>query len=421
MRLVIINKRPYAVGLQWLSTTGKTRKRSMGELLKDATSLNPQLDLVAFRPSQHGFGSSGGNAGLWLKTSPLVAALRIPSISFIGMFLLEDVNGEQFWWVHASRQKLITAQGDNLFATREEAYNHVLGVQDLLGEFDQAISYDSVVDSTNWLSPLLKSEIIPAFSRGRLRPLRSHANQRKKLVAFLVGVGVVMAVSYGLREFLAHRAGQQAMDMARLALIDKEKHRKELLAHAARYFPTPWVGVLSVREIMSTCLPQMLNLPVAANGWTSDSAVCDGRTVKTTWMHHPGASYINLPHKGRLLTPQKAESSQLLKARSNVDSNPQWVLLRREEMSRLLYEITQTLGLKLKLSFEPPAKRVVDEVELLAPWVRGSFELSGLPAAFVVESEPVADMLSLQGLVLEQVRFSGTIWTFKGSVYANAN
>ncbi|MBF0515340.1 MAG: hypothetical protein HQK81_14945, partial [Desulfovibrionaceae bacterium] len=144
MRRVTINDRPWAVGLQWhLSNTKPTTAVLRGVAQKEF----PDSDMVAFRQRQWAFGSSHNRIREWLNVRALGAALKIPSASFLGLFHLEDHEGE-FWWVFALAQSLVVGMGDQVFPTRQEADNWIHSLRDLLDfEFDETVVCESVEDS----------------------------------------------------------------------------------------------------------------------------------------------------------------------------------------------------------------------------------------------------------------------------------
>ena len=56
------------------------------------------------------------------------------------------------------------------------------------------------------------------------------------------------------------------------------------------------------------------------------------------------------------------------------------------------------------------------KVEIVAPWVRGSWELSAVPDALALDGS-LAAALDMPGLVLSGMEY-GNGWTLKGEVYA---
>ena len=89
----------------------------------------------------------------------------------------------------------------------------------------------------------------------------------------------------------------------------------------------------------------------------------------------------------------------------------------KTDVSRHFYQLTANMGAHLsRFDFEKPATAVVDKVEIVAPWVRGSWELSAVPDALALDGS-LAAALDMPGLVLSGMEY-GNGWTLKGEVYA---
>ena len=91
MRRVVINKRRWAVGLQWFMGNAK---QTAPDLRRAAGKLDHSLDMVAYRQRQYGFAASGGAVRDWLGVRALAAAVRVTSPSFLGLFCRADENGD---------------------------------------------------------------------------------------------------------------------------------------------------------------------------------------------------------------------------------------------------------------------------------------------------------------------------------------
>ena len=78
MRLVKLNARHWAAGLQWFQVSAKS-KRDMNAVRSEGMKLKGDPpDMVAFRPRQYGFGASGGLAG-YTTANPLAGGIGLPS------------------------------------------------------------------------------------------------------------------------------------------------------------------------------------------------------------------------------------------------------------------------------------------------------------------------------------------------------
>ncbi len=418
MRRVVINKCQWAVGLQWIMGSAKL---SAVELRRNAKKQDPTLDLVAYRQRQHGFAASDGNAQEWVRVRALAASIRVASPSFLGLFCLGDRDSE-FWWVFAMSQSLIVGMGDQVFATRAEADAYIHSLRGLLdNDFAETVTCETFEESLRWLSPLITSGPLARFRRrsGYLNPLQPSPGQRRT-IAVAGGLAVLLLVGrYGLKAFLDHQAGKRAVEATRAAMLNKEEHRRELMVHPERYFAQAWATAPDVKESIRNSLGVMLSLPTVASGWALESAICDGHVVNVSWAHKPGADYVHLPPASRVESPQKAVSRLPIPAPPG-PQRPVALLLSREESTQRLYQCTQLMGGRLKLAFNAPERRVVDEVEIIAPWIKGQWELSDVPAALVLDASLSDALIRMPGMMLESIAMEKNNWTFKGAVYATS-
>lgn len=414
MRRVVINKRRWAVGLQWFMGNAK---QTAPDLRRAAGKLDHSLDMVAYRQRQYGFAASGGAVRDWLGVRALAAAVRVTSPSFLGLFCLADENGE-FWWVFAISQSLIVGMGDQVFQKRAEAEEWIQSLKGLLdSDFAETATCATLDESLRWLTPLISTS---PFSRlrsrnGYLQPLQPMPGQRRKLAALGGLAAILLLGGYGIKLFLAHQAGKKAMEATRVAMVNKEQRRQELLAHPERHFPQPWTTAPEMHELVSRGIKALLTLPIAASGWVLERAVFDGEAVIVTWGHKPGADYVHLPLSARIETPQKAISRlPIPKRRGQRTSSP---LLSQEQCTRLLYQGTQLMGVRLRLVYNPPEKKRVDNVEIIAPWARAQWELSDVPAAMLNDAALPELFTHIPGIMLETISMDKNVWTIKGAVY----
>ena len=85
MRLVKLNARHWAAGLQWFQVSAKS-KRDMNAVRSEGMKLKGDPpDMVAFRPRQYGFGASGGLAA-YTTANPPAGGIGLPYTSILGVF-----------------------------------------------------------------------------------------------------------------------------------------------------------------------------------------------------------------------------------------------------------------------------------------------------------------------------------------------
>lgn len=420
MRMVLVNKRPWAVGMDWSCT--RLEKLSRPELLRKARKVSPDFDMAALRLRQYGFGSSGGNPEDWRRARSLAAFLQLPT-SFLGLFTLEDVHGETFWWVFAQQNGLTVGQGDAVYDTREKAEQQIASLEDLLGNFEQSMLCLTPEESRAWLEPLL--QVGPAAllrRRGCLESLETPpASRRKPFVAVGTALALAATAWWGVGAWLDHRDREAAQASARLAQMNREQRRLELTSHPERYFKQEWASAPLADAVAAPCMEALRAQPTVVNGWLLSEASCAGRAAAVVWEHQPGADFVALPENAALdkRSSRRAVSRFTLAFEAVPRRGQDYPHVLTQDMAaRHLYQLTQVTGTRLRLTFSPPEKRAIDKVEIAAPWIKGTWELADIPSA-LLEEPGLSQLLSaLPGLTLDAIVYKNDAWTFKGRVYA---
>lgn len=414
MRLVKLGGHLWAAGLDWFQVSSK--KRDLSQLRNEALKLKAEADIpdmAAIRPRQYGFGFSAGIAG-YRAANPLAGGIRLPSSSFLGVFHLKDIQGESFWWVCAVRQGLISGQGDTICGSREEAEKQLAMLTDLLGGFDEQVACATWTESEAWFTPLL------TYRRtARLRPLTGNSCFRRRLIAAGLAACLLLAGSIGLRAYMFHKEEQQALLASRQQAQAREQRRADLLAHPERQFPMPWTTAQPIRQTARECFDSMFSLPLSLGGWHLAGARCDGHTLTAFWDFQQGGDYRLLPPDAVLETSTRARSTvRLVSAPVGTRRDGDFrSLSNTAHIRRHFYQLTANIGAHLsRFDFEKPEKTVVDKMELVAPWVRGFWELSGVPDALARDGS-LAAALDVPGLIVTGVEYEHG-WILKGEVYA---
>lgn len=420
MKKIYIHKKPFAVGLHWF--TGKT-KLSFGDIRRKATQEfrdDEAVDMVCFRQRQFGFGESGGNVRSWKGVRSLAAVLRITSQSFLGLFCLEE-NGRVFWWVYAMSQSLVVGMGDQIFESKIEAEEWILNLKGLLdSDFEESAFCETVEDSIRWLSPLVPS-LPKLFRRTKkrsefLQALHSKHGQRLSLALIgVLSVFVLLGV-VGVKAFIDHQSGKAAVEAARVALLNKEQRKRELLLNPEKHFLKPWITAPKIHEFTKVGLQNLLKIPLVSSGWVLERAIFDGKSIVAYWGFLFGADYLKLPFNGSLHKPNQAVSKTSLKL--STPDNSTVKLASRAECTRLFYEGTEVIGAKLNLKFNPPETKKIENIEITCPWMCGEWVLSNIPNAMVLDGVLPNVFLHIPGMVIEEIEFHKDKWNLKGAIYA---
>lgn len=419
MRMIIINKRPWAVGLDWSST--RMEKLSRPRLLEMAQKIDPAFDMMAVQRRLYGFGSSGGRPEDWTKARSLAAFIPLPP-SFLGLFCLEDVQGEIFWWVIGRQNGQNVGQGDAVYATRQEAEQELKSLNELLdNSIAEVVTLDDPAQSLAWLEPLL--HVGPGAVLRRRGCLESLQKAPGRVSPAVLGAGLALGLLIGTGlAFSAweRQTRQMALEVsARLEKLNREQRRQELLAHPENYFEQLWTQAPLAVDVAVPCMEALLAQPTVANGWQLSEASCSGRAFSVTWAHQSQADFLSLPDQATLKSPQLAVSRLTLATDRKARAGQNYpAILTREIAARHLYQITQQAGARLRLTFQKPEKYSIDKVELSAPWLKGEWTLNAVPGSLLQESALWRVLSAVPGLTLERISFRDEAWALQGNIYA---
>lgn len=432
MEIVTLNGTPWTVGLRW-DRPARRLPPGHAALRREGRDLDAALDADAsahWRTPlglQYGFGRAGD---AWKRFAPapaLCACLDVPA-SFLGLFRLPTPDGACLWWLHLRLDGVAAEYGDQAFTTEGDARAALSLLQDISGLTPEL--HEDTDEAAAWLGARLRNRPLDriVLARGALAnlttPLSRHTFRR--LAALAVICCLVVGAAAGWRHVARQHALAQAEHERQLRL----QRKADLESHPEKFFSMAWQDAPLAVDMASACLPAMMSVPLASNGWEFHDAVCDGKSVRVTWQYASGADFVLLPDGARLdeKNPKLARAAQRLApvgvSRPDGKGTNQGALLTREEATGLLSEITQATGTKLSpLQFAAPERKTVDKMPVTAPWRKCPWELAAIPDLLLTVSAgpdgvSLFHMLSeIPGLTLDAIAFDGN-WSIRGTIHA---
>ena len=394
-----------------------------------------EFNAAARRTTTQGIQYGLGAVETWstyASATALCSCLRCPD-SFLGMFKLcapdPDLGpAREFWWLHLRMDGVISEYGDQIFNTKEEAMSFASLLEKLSGLAVE--HYDSIRESELWLEEHIQfSTLDRLLGKGHLSNLRSMAS--RSTILRLIILGILLAITLGtffLYEYFTEKAALES------AVLRKQEHAarmEDMQRHPERFFSMEWQKRPLASDTAASCLPVMLALPLASNGWKLASAVCTGPKINIEWQHAEGAAFTTLPSGATL------DGKDMLTARSSISvplqSSPRPMdgpgtdheaLVDRKQAAALLSDVTQASGARLSVpQFKAQKAHAIDKkTKIIAPWHEGTWELSELPDILMDyragEKVGLFEFLTaIPGLCVESIKFDGK-WAVKGKIYA---
>lgn len=431
MERVSLNGTTFAVGLHWQPPV---KRRFLGRkaLMDMAEGLDAGYDVSTIRRCpggiQAGFGTVGDDWREYAKTPALCTCLDVPQ-SFLGLFSLRAVDGSLLWWLHLRVDGVVAEPGDKIFSNGEDAakwLEAMRNVSDIEPE-----TCDSPMQSAEWLAEHIHYRQVDKWilSKGQITSLNRIAS-RSTVRSFVVSSALLM-VCIGAGIAWSQYREQAALAKAQADRQERLQRKAEMEQYPERFFSPDWQHRPLAIDFASMCLPAMMRVPLAANGWQFNSVTCDGKKVAVAWGHEGGADFTRPPEGARLdekdmriarsATPLP---SSIRVSRPDGPGSDYRLLLSRDEVLGLLAEITQSTGTKLAApNFQAAKSRTIDKVTIHSPWREATWELSEVPDP-LLEAAPGEDGISLfamlseiPGLTIDTITFQDG-WRIKGKVYA---
>lgn len=423
MYSITLDNKQYAAGLWWqIRDGGAAGKKDMLALARETAEAFEEsgYTCVALRSHQYGLGTCLANVPV---LPSLAAAVRSPA-TLMGLFALEktpdplDVGHPVVWWVAGinagdkDNEGMIAADGDAVFETEQEARHHLEARLRNLFEANQKLVFcPTPEESLAFLRPLLSPD-------ARLESLYVDLRKRRKTIRILVGAGLFAGALLGGINFYQAWQEQTVQELAVRTFQSKEAHHRRIRSHPERHFTKTWLDAPSPERMAGVCLKVLLDAPLAANGWFAEVLTCQGKSLNVQWGHRPGADYLHPPHPdatfGKTPRTMTSRSALSIPTRKREDVP----LLPRMEIERRLYQLTQMVSAKITPRWQPPETKIVEEVEVTAPWRRGTWELKDIPAIAILDAVLFNELGKLPGLTIERISRDKSKWTITGDIYA---
>lgn len=409
-----IDGRVYAIGLWWqIRSGGSTGKKAMLKSAQDMAARfeGEEYSHAALKAEQYGLGHF---VAVPAKTLSLAATLRPRQDAFLGIFCLDDAyEDDQVWWLYCTVRGFVLAEGDAVFDSKEKT---IAAADELRSQLENVGLSETIIDFPEetfaYLRPLLGPEvpITPLFKK-----------KRDKRLGVLIGAVVLLVILLcgGLYWFYSGYQETQKAQARATQMAEMEAKKRDIQAHPERYFKAEWRSAPSALSAGGQCALTLTAIPIAANGWRFEEAMCRPASGLTaTWAHVKGASFVSLPRGASLTSPGQATEERALAALPPRPASSQ-PLLTRDQATAALYQLTQNLAAQLVLSWEAPEQYRIDEkTTVAAPWQRGQFELTQAPMAALLEPGLFEALGSYPGLMLLSLTRNNEL-SLKGYIHAN--
>lgn len=419
MHSIKLKGKLFAAGLWWNLHSSKKRKDQQAHIKEKAQSLPEEnFNCVVVTKDQFGLGHHDGKLR---KLPSLVCALRkLSHPTWLGRFLVEDVNGQLVWWVCAIKNGTPFAEGDEIFISREDAEKRIAEHRSY-AEWPHEIFTETVEETNKQLGGLLKPV-------ERLRALE--AKRIPSYVYLAAGAVTIAAFLFMYNAYLEKQEREAARIQRQLDAQAAKAKQAALMDNPEKYFKRVWEHAPKPEKVASVCLNEMLSLPMFSSGWKLNSIICSineaSGNVAAQWGHTPAASFTRLPELERASVQLSEDSPSTALSRQPLTitaKRTQSAILPKADATARLYQLTSLATSNLSLSWEKPEQHTEKPpagktITFTAPWQKGVWTLSNVPYAFLTSKELPHYLRTIPGLAVTTVSFSRNMWNISGEVYA---
>ncbi len=412
MHTIKIKKKQYAVGFWWQILDGKGGKKLvMEQARKVATDFaDREYNYVIARKQQ--FGLSSDSPKLNRIPSLACALVERSRSTWIGMFCLSDE--DNLWWVCAVSKKTIVAEGDQLFTSREEAEAHLKSLKAMSDWGNHEFICETFGDSLNHFDGLIKSS-------ERIQPLYPQANNKNLLIVIAAVIITIACFSFW-NDYQSDQLAEQQRIAAIKARTEAEKNKATISSDPGKYFTMPWNVSPTPLKFADAFLGAMHNTAPFNNGWKLETITRNDQGIYMAWSHQDGAEFTNRPSSSSF--GSRPDLAEITIDYPKELTRPEQTLANKSDATALLYELTRTLGAKLNLTWKAPEikknnnKLLNQSLDVIAPWIKGEWKLSGLPTGSAISDVLFTQMDSIPCLVISEISFTRNQCSMEGQIYA---
>ena len=406
--LIKIDKTMYALGFNWYTYTSKKQL---------PTKETDTFDVLTWNKEQFGYALTEKNEK-FLSAKSLANLIKI-NTSYIGVFTLIDIENKEFFWIFATHNGKILGSGDTICKTQEEIEETIKTITDFSPIPINPIYFKTVDESITFI----KANITSSKFSNTIKPLYKSKQKAKQNRNIMLIALVLICASYGVIKYLDIKNIQELKEAALFSKQTTENKIKNIYANTHKYFPMEWKQNYFPLDIYSVCKPALFSLPINVNGWALEKAICTPKEVNSYWKHQNQASFVDLPFNGELTKPKEVFSRhEIANIKNTQNSIEHTALLTQEEVSKLLYQITQNMGSSLSLSFSKSAVKEFEElkISITAPFKKGKFEWKSVPSNLILNSSLFEALNAIPSLVIKQIEYNNGQWSIKGDLYVKA-
>lgn len=406
-RLVLINKKLYAVGFSWHSISSKKQIPQSSTEYFDVLTLNGKQQ----------FGTALTNKNeQFLNASCLATAMDFPE-PFFGVFkLIDAVENKEIYWLFAKEKENILGLGDFVCHSQEELQNTIETIKKF--KSFEPIFFDTVDESVDFLARQLK--IKKFFNKSKIHALYRSKKQSKQIKVVAAVSLVFIGLTFGLMRYLDIKSLEQLQEAALFSKQSMENKIADIRMNSQKYFPMDWKKNNYPLDVYNVCKPVLFSLPVNEFGWALEKGVCTPKEATSYWKHEKQASFINLPFNGELTKPQEVTAKHEIAEISLVQSDVLHTqLLHQDEATKLMYQLTQNMGANLTLIFDKKDVKEFKELKfsIQAPFLKAKYEWKSVPSNLILSDSLFQALNAIPSLSVTAIEYSNEQWGIKGDLY----
>lgn len=340
------------------------------------------------------------------------SAKKVFSLAYALSKKVEDVAAiieiEGRFWAVCIKDGRVFPEGDNVFLSNVSAKEHILSNGFVARE-------DEILFVSDYKKYFSSVELGPA---GILEDIQYNYFNNKNIF-----IGSVLLLFLGVYFWFQYLDAAEREKVRRLDILRGQEiamQIEEAKNNPSKYFERPFekYGNSSNKEFLLNVFREIRGLKEFVNGWQIQKIVFHKDKRVTTW--GGDGEFLALPENGEIRG--KNVVSTINKNYMLLKDNIIQQLNNKNDIQRYLYSFTANSNTTLSVSWGAAKKKTITiaskRVELIEPWETGSFTISNVPY-YLLSDFNFIDLLSVYGLIIEQIEYQNQFFTIRGKIFVN--
>lgn len=405
-----LNNVNYVTDIWWQINDDQTKTPTRKNVIKEFHSFLSvdnidksefNYDYLVRTIGQYGFYDA--NEFIKNKQYSLASSLAFALKDFCGIL---NLHGK--YWAIKCQNGMVVSDTDKIFNSFSSAEEHLLKFCE---KKEDITVLEDDTETAEYLASLKMKPI------GLIEPIQ-------KSLFTKTNVTILMAILACIGFYIYYHVLdiKEQQYIAQMEIIKQKKIDKDILDaqnNSSKFFERPYEEYLPEgnRNFLDFVVNDLLTYSPHQNGWVISKVTYTKDNRKILWSG--AGDFLDLPQNAKV-QGETVISDTPIKISWKSSTSIAGELNKADLLQRYLYSITARSGVNLSVSFKKTEKKIVrfgkKEIQLIAPWQIGDFSIANV-SFNVLSNNNFKKVLSIYGLLIEQVDFENNLFTIRGKIY----